>query len=90
MNSLVKLTYHPLVIRMVRALGLRGMVRKLFYLTERPRDGILQIDVLGASAKFYVRSPEELRMLQKAGTGHWEQSVMGFLKEKLSGGGRGL
>lgn len=86
MNFLVKLTYHPLVIRMVRALGLRGVVRKLFYLAERPRDGILQIDVLGTSARFYVRSPEELRMLQKAETGHWEQSVMEFLKEKLSAG----
>lgn len=86
MNFLVKLTYHPLVIRMVRALGLRGIVRKLFYLAERPRDGILQIDVLGTSAKFYVRSPEELRMLQKAETGHWEQSVMEFLQEKLSAG----
>jgi FkbM family methyltransferase len=86
MNFLVKLTYHPLVIRMVRALGLRGMVRKLFYLAERPRDGILQIDVLGTSAKFYVRSPEELRMLQKAGNGYWEQSVMEFLKGKLSAG----
>jgi FkbM family methyltransferase len=86
MNFLVKLTYHPLVIRIVRALGLRGIVRRLFYLAERPRNGILQIDVLGTSAKFYVRSAEELRMLQKAETGHWEQPVMEFLRDKLSAG----
>ncbi len=86
MNFLVKLTYHPRVLRIVWALRLRGIVRKLFFLAERPRDGILQIDVVGTSAKFYVRSPGELRMLQKAGIGYFEQSVMEFLKEKLSAG----
>jgi FkbM family methyltransferase len=74
------------MIRTARALGLRGVARKLFYLAERPRNGILQINALGTSAKFYVRSPEELRMLQKAGTGHWEKVVMEFLKERLSPG----
>jgi FkbM family methyltransferase len=86
MNFFAKLTYHPRVLRLVWALRLRVILRKLFYLAERPRDGILQIDVLGTSAKFYVRSPGELRLLQKAGIGYFEHPVMEFLKEKLSAG----
>ena len=85
--SLVKrLTYRPELIALARALGLRRVLRKLYYRWARPPDGILHIEIGGIGAKFHVRTAEELRLLGKAKAGHWEGDVLEFLARKLRRG----
>lgn len=67
--SLVKrLTYRPELTGLARALGLDQMLRKLYYRWAAP-DGIVRFEVRQLDAEFYVRTPEELRVLEFAGIG---------------------
>jgi FkbM family methyltransferase len=84
---LKRLTYRPELIAVASWLGLRGILRNWYYRWSRPPDGILQIQAAGITAEFCVHTPEELRMLGKAESGHWEQDVLEFLVHKLSDGG---
>ncbi len=81
-----RLTYRPEVIRLIRALGLRSIGRRLYYRWARPADGILRLEVGGIAAQFHVSTSEELRMLDKAKAGHWEGEVLEFLARKLRRG----
>jgi FkbM family methyltransferase len=86
MSFLRGLTYRSEVITLARRLGLRSILRKGYYWWVRPRDGKLQVELAGISAQFYVRTPEELRMLGKAKSGYWERDVLQFLAEELRPG----
>ncbi len=86
MNILKRLSYSPLLIRAARALRFRRALRKLHYWWARPPDGILRLHVAGIRAQFYVRTPEELRVLGRAELGLWERDVLRFLASELHPG----
>lgn len=86
MTVLKKLTYNPLVIRIVRALGLRSALRKAYYAWARPRNGIMPVKLGEFDCRFHVRTPEQLRMVGKAATGHWRIEVIQFLDKNLRSG----
>jgi len=54
MSILKKISYNPVIIRGVRALGLRSALRKAYYVWARPRNGIMSVKLgeLTASSMF--------------------------------------
>jgi FkbM family methyltransferase len=84
MNFLKRLTYRSEVITVARWLGLRGILRRLYFWWARPKSGILPVELAGVRARFYVRTPDELRILESAGGAGGEQKVvaqvLAFLK----------
>lgn len=85
-KSLKQLTYRPEVIALARKLHLRSILRKWYYWWARPRDGIMRVELAGTSAQFYVRTPEELRLLESAGGAGGEQRVLERLVASLKPG----
>ncbi len=86
MNALKRASYHPVVIRTFRVLGLRHIARNLYYRWARPRDGVLRIEVGGVDAKFYVRTPGELRVVDPAGETQGERHILEHLMATLRAG----
>ena len=76
MNFLKKLTYRTEVITVARWLGLRPILRKAYFWWARPKDGILAVELAGVKARFYVRTPDELRILESGGGAGGEQKVV--------------
>ncbi len=58
------LSYWPPIQRAVRALPIRGFLSRVYYGLMRPPDGVLDLEVEGIRAQFYVPSPGELRFLE--------------------------
>jgi FkbM family methyltransferase len=69
-----------------RLLRLRSTLRKWYYWWARPRGGIVVVKLAGTSAQFYVRTPEELRLLESAGGAGGEQRVWELLASSLKPG----
>lgn len=86
MSILKRISYNTLVIRSVRALGLRTTLRKAYYIWARPRDGILPVKLGEFDCRFHVGTPEHLRMIGKAGSGGWRPDVTEFLDRELHDG----
>jgi len=86
MKFLKRLTYRPEVIAAAKGFGLRPILRKWYYWWARPRDGIVRLELAGTSAQFYVRTPEELRLLESAGGAGGEQRVLERLVTSLKPG----
>ena len=86
MSILQRVSYNPLVIRSARALGLRRALRRAYYLWARPRTGVMRIKLGEFEVSFYVRTPEQLRIVGKAGAGEWRLEVVRFLDDKLRPG----
>ena len=82
-DRLKRLSNRPELIWLARAFGLREFLRRCYFRWARPVDGILQLELAGMKAQFYVRTPEELRMLGKVETRDWEQEVIEFLTCKV-------
>jgi FkbM family methyltransferase len=85
-DFLKRITYRREVIAAARSLGLRSILRKWYYWWARPRDGIVRVRLAGTSGQFYVRSPEELRLLESAGGAGGEQRVLELLVSSLRPG----
>jgi len=86
MELLKRLTYRREVIAAARLFGLRSILRKWYYWWGRPRDVIVRLELAGTSAQFYVRTPEELRLLESAGGAGGEQRVWELLASSLKPG----
>ena len=83
LNFLKRLTYRRELLRLAQILRLRTIGRALYYRWARPPDGILRLTVGGISGQFCVHTPEELRMLGKVESGHWEKLVLESLVRTL-------
>jgi hypothetical protein len=79
MNLLKRLTYGTEVIAVARWLGLRPLLKKWHFWWARPRDGVIRIEVNGVDARFYVRTPGELRNLDPVGGARAEFPILGKL-----------
>ena len=86
MSILNKVSYNPLVIRTARVLGLRGALRKAYYVWARPRSGVMSVTLGEFDCRFHVRTPEQLRIVGKAAAGHWRIEVIRFLDRELRSG----
>lgn len=90
MNLVRRLTYRSELTGVARALGLRQVLRKLYYHWAAP-GGILRLEVKRISAQFYVCTPDELRALDGAGIGktiEWgERHTLELIIDALRSGG---
>jgi FkbM family methyltransferase len=64
------------VISLAGKLDLRRILRRWYYWWARPWDGIVRVKLAGTHAQFFVRSPEELRLLESVGGAGGEQRVL--------------
>lgn len=86
MSILKRISYNPLVIRGVRALGLRSALRRAYYVWARPRNGQMSVKLGEFDCRFRVRTPEQLRIVGKASSGQWRIEVIRFLDVTLRPG----
>lgn len=87
MSTLLRrLTYRPEVKALARILGLRKTLRNWYYRCARPPDGIVEHHVGGITAKFYVRTPGELRNLDPAGHAQQEQKILELISASVHAG----
>lgn len=87
MNYLKRLTYRPEVIKVARRLGLRSALKKWYFWWARPSDGVVRIEANGVEARFYVRTPGEMRNLDPAGGAQAEFPVLEKILSFLGTGG---
>jgi len=78
-NIIKAISYNSLVIKAIRFLGLKPLLRKVYYFFYRPKNGILEITSAGVRAKVYVRNSEELRLAESSSS-RWGE---GPLIEKI-------
>jgi len=64
---LKRLTYVPFLQAVVRALGLRTLLRQWYYRLALPPDGIVAIHRAGIKARFRAHTPLELRLIEGGG-----------------------
>lgn len=87
MNIIKRLTYRREFRRLARKLHLSKIARKCYYRWLRPRNGILTLEISEIWAQFYIRTAEELRLLEKMGGGGGEQHILELLISDLRTGG---
>jgi len=64
LNIFKELSYQPSVKKLVGALYLGSIARKLYWLWAKPPNSILSVKVAGITCKFYVHTAGELRLLE--------------------------
>jgi len=85
-NFLKKISYNPFIVKAVRIFRLRGILRKFYYKYFCPDNGILNLRIGKIDAKFYVHTPDELRLAESVGGIRGEQKVINALVSHLSAG----
>ncbi len=85
-DFLKRVTYRSGVKALARILGLRKTLRNWYYRWARPPDGIVEDHVGETTARFYVRTPGELRNLDPAGHAQQEQKIVELLMASVQGG----
>jgi len=86
LDSFKRLSYRPELLRPVQKLGLSSALRRAYFHFAKPANGILETQIAGNPARFFIRTPEELRILESAGGAGGEQRVMELLKDFLRPG----
>lgn len=85
-NIIKRISYNPVVIKIVKALHLRGILRKVYYRLIGPKGNILDVNIKGMNVKFFVRNPDELRLAESV-SGTWgEQKILMALASHLKQG----
>lgn len=85
-NFLKKISYNPKISRLIWRLHLAEILRRFYYWLNRPPGSLINIEVNGIKAKFYVRTPWELRSLESAGNLGHEQHILELLINKVRPG----
>ena len=85
-NFIKKLTYSPLLSKIVWRLHIAPLARRAYFYINRPRGGVISLSVGGISAKFFVHSPWELRALEPEGKMGNEKHILEVLESKIKRG----
>lgn len=75
-NFIKKVSYNPFLIKLVKFLHLRSILRKGYYKLNRPKDGVLDINLSGVSAKFLISNPDEFRLTESVTGENGEKKVL--------------
>ncbi|MCX6720720.1 MAG: FkbM family methyltransferase [Candidatus Staskawiczbacteria bacterium] len=85
-NFLKKVSYNPFFVKAARVLHLRGILRKGYYILFHPKDNVLKVDFFGVLNKFFVKSPDELRIIESVVGDEGEKKVLNSLCSLLNAG----
>ena len=75
-HFLKKISYNPWVVKLVSFLHLRNISRKIYFYFTHPENNILDVAISELSAKFYVYTPDELRLVESVTGDEGEKKVM--------------
>lgn len=81
-----KLAYNPFFVRVFRILGLRKLMRKLYFRFTKPKDNVLKTDFKGIDMLFYVDDALKLRIVETAFSNSklgGEKPVLDFLVKNI-------
>jgi len=82
---LKKISYNPIIVKLVSFFHLRTLARKLYFYFSHPQNNILDVLVVGLNVKFYVRTPDDLRLVESvtgdAGEKKVIESFLDIIKE---------
>lgn len=85
-NFLKKITYNPVLIKIIKFFRLRSISRKIYYLIFCPKNNIVSVYIAGITAKFYAKNPDELRLIESVTGDEGEKKVLESLVSFLSAG----
>lgn len=86
MNIIKRISYAPFFVKVARFFHLRGVLRKVYYFLFCPKDNILNIELSKVSAKFYVKNPDEMRLVESVTGEKGEKNVLESLILLLKNG----
>lgn len=86
MNYIKKISYNPIVSKIVWKLRLAGILRHVYFLLNKPSDGKIEISVSGIKAIFRIFTPWELRALEPSGDFGREKNVLEMLLSRVRPG----
>ena len=84
-NILKRISYSPFFVKTAKFLHLRSTLRKIYYFLFCPKNNILDVNLSEILAKFYVKNPDELRLIESVAGDEGEKKVLvsliSFLKK---------
>jgi len=83
-SFLKSLSYNPFIIKTIRFFHLRSILRKCYYYWACPKNNILQLQIDKIDAKFYVPTPDELRLAESVSGALGEQRILKNLISNLN------
>jgi len=78
-DFLKKLSYHPVLVKLTKSLGLRKLLRAGYFYVNRPRDGVLTCTVENTDFNIRIANASELRLAESIVHEHGELPVIGSL-----------
>lgn len=75
-NIIKKISYNPLLIKLIKFLHLRSLLRKFYYILNRPKNGILEINLSNILVKFLINNPDEFRLTESVTGENGEKKVL--------------
>jgi len=84
MNALRRLTYNLGLVNLARTLHISEELKKWYWRWVTPPDHVLRLQVMGTEVRFYVRTPRELRELERTPWG--EEDFFAALSSVLDTG----
>jgi len=87
MEFIRRLSFHPSIIQASQVLHLRRVLGKVYFRLARPHSGVASLEVAGTKARFYIRTPAELRNLDPAGAFQDERWILEHVLRILERGG---
>jgi FkbM family methyltransferase len=85
-NFIKKLSYNSFFVKTARFLHLRGILRKGYYLLFKPKNNILEVDLSNIKTRFYVKNPDEFRLIESVTGDEGEKGVLESLISLLKSG----
>ncbi len=85
-NILRKISYNSFFVKAAKFLHLRFVLRKIYYFLFCPKNNILEVNLSGVLSKFYVKSPDELRIIESVTGDEGEKKVLTSLISLLQSG----
>lgn len=81
-----RVAYNPSLLKLVRTLRLQRVLRRAYFHLARPANDCLEVGVGEVTARFAVRTPEELRLLESCGGAGGETQVLQAILSVLKPG----
>jgi FkbM family methyltransferase len=85
-NFLKTISYNPFFVKAAKFFHIRSVLRKIYYLLFCPKDKLLKVDFSGIDAMFYVKSPDELRLIESVAGDEGEKKVLALLLSLMEDG----
>ena len=76
MNVIKKISYHTVIVGAVRFLHIQKILKYAYYYFNRPKDGLVPLEISDIKISLYIDKPAELRCLESIGKAEGEKKLL--------------